>query len=443
MPSDEREALALRVLKLAAGGDVEASIYDGAAGLTRFTQNAIHQNVASANTVVRVRVIAGGRTGVAEGNGLDDAALQATAARARALASFAPVDVDYPGLGSQRAIDAPPGACIEATAQASPERRAHIAAAAIATAERNGLWAAGYVTTGRTGVTIANSNGTLVSFDGTDCGVNVKQNGAQATGFAEQVSNDVGDLDGTRCGDVAAAKARASERPVAVEPGAWTVILEPPALGELLSYLGEHFSARAYSEGSSFLSAGLERTYAGETVGLADDVAHPLHAGMPFDYEGYSTQRVPLLEAGVARELVTDATWARRLARPNTGHGLPAPNAAGPQPRHLVLDAGVKPLERLIAETARGLLVTRFWYIRPVDRRKTIVTGMTRDGTFLIEDGRLTSGVHNLRFNQSILEALRNAEFSDRQVRTSGYSYSMVVPAAKFEGFRFTSRTDF
>jgi predicted Zn-dependent protease len=140
---------------------------------------------------------------------------------------------------------------------------------------------------------------------------------------------------------------------------------------------------------------------------------------------------------------VTDATWAAKLARANTGHGLPAPSSDGPRPLHLVVAAGARSLDELIAQTPRGLLVSRFWYIRPVDQRKTIVTGMTRDGTFLIEDGRVTHGVRNMRFNQSILGALANVEFANEQYRTGGYDYSLVTPAAKIAAFRFSSVTAF
>lgn len=443
MRSDEREALAQRILGFAGDAQAEVLVSDEDMGLTRFTHNAIHQNLASLDTSVRVRTIADGRTGVAATNDLSDAALRATVGRALEIAALAPRDDAFPGLGKNSQVPAPARAYIPATAEASPALRAQIAAGIIASAERSALWAAGYATTGRSGLTIANSSGTLVSFDGTTCALNVKQNGADSTGFAEQVANDVAELNGRLSGEVAAQKALTSAAPVAVDPGPWTVILEPAAFGELLSYLTDHFSAQSFDEGSSFLSDGLERSYAGENVTIADDFAHPLHAGMPFDFEGYPTRQLPLLAAGVARNVVTDSTWAKRLGRENTGHGLPAPSASGPEPRYLVMSGGPKSVEQLIEETPRGLLVTRFWYIRPVDQRRTIVTGMTRDGTFLIENGKIAGGVRNMRFNQSILEALRHAEFADRQYRSAGYSYSIVVPAVKIEGFRFTSSTAF
>ncbi len=439
----EREALATRLLNAAGAGQLEALVRDEAVALTRFTQNAIHQNLAERDTSVRVRAIVDGRTGVAVTNDLSEASLRAVVERARAVAAFAPREDDPPGLVANTQPAAPSGAFVAATADASPAERARIAADTIGAVERAGLWAAGYVTTSRSGLTIANSSGTLVSFDGTDSGLNVKANGPDATGFAERYANDVAQLDGRALGEIAVQKALSGAQPAAVEPGPWTVILEPAAFGELLSHLNEHFSAQAFDEGSSFLCDGLDRAYMGANVTLADDFAHPLFAGRPFDFEGYPTRRLPLIANGIAKHVVTDATWAKKLGLPNTGHGLPAPSASGPEPEHLVVSGGDKTVDQLISETERGLLITRFWYIRSVDQRKTIVTGMTRDGTFEIRDGRLAGGVRNLRFNQSILEALNNVEFSSTQSRTAGYSYNIVSPAAKIENFHFTSTTDF
>lgn len=442
MDEAERQELAARVLALA-GGSSEAIVSDSDLGLTRFTHNAIHQNVAERDTVVRVRTVTDARTGVAATNDLSDSGLAAVVERAKTIAALAPREPDAPALGASPRIAAPAGAFDDATAAAGPDFRAALVAGVFASAERAALWAAGYVTTARSGITIANTAGTLQSFDGTSCGVNVKANGADATGFAEYYGNAVGELDGERVASVAVRKAQRGTAPSAVEPGAWTVILEPPALGELVSYLTRHFSAQSYDEGSSFLSDGLDRRYAGESLTIADDYAHPLFADMPFDYEGVPTRRLPLVERGMARHVVTDAVYAQRLGLPDTGHAEPAPSAAGPHARNIVISGGERSFEDLVTQTQRGLLVSRFWYIRPVDQRRTIVTGMTRDGTFLIEDGAIVRGVRNMRFNQSILEALANAEFSQRQVRTGGYAYAMVAPAAKIEGFHFTSATDF
>ena len=442
MREAQREAIARETVGYATTA-CEAVVVSSGRALTRFTQNAIHQNLASGDTTVRVRVIDGARTGVAETNDTRAESLRATVARAREIASFAPEDAASAPLTKNTQSTVPQGAYDDVTAEATPETRAAIVAAILAPMEPNGLWAAGYATTARDGITIANTAGTLVSFDGTEAALNVKAHGADSTGYAERFATSVAALDGARYGTIAAQKARAGANPAAVAPGPWTVILEPAAAGELLSYLIDHFSAQAVDEGSSFLCDGLDTAYAHENFTLVDDFAHPQHAGMPFDFEGYPRTRVPLIERGIARGFVTDATWAAKLGRPNTGHGLPAPSAGGPRPLHLVVASGTKSVEELVAQTARGLLVSRFWYIRPVDHRKTIVTGMTRDGTFEIADGEIVRGVRNMRFNQSIVGALGGVELSNDPHRTGGYGYSLVTPALKLNSFTFTSTTEF
>jgi predicted Zn-dependent protease len=443
MDKAAREKLAGQVLGLAGNGEHEVLVIDNDDALTRFTQNAIHQNLAQTETVVRLRTVRDGRTGVVSTNALDDASLAALAKRAASMAELAPKDDAFPGLPAGAATTAPPNAYVAATANAGPDVRARLAADIFGVAERDGLWVAGYVKTSRGGVSIANSRGTRASFDGTDCGLNIKANGNTSTGFAERHSNDVAVLDAAGEARIAAEKTLRSAEPRAVEPGEWTVILEPPAFADLLSYLTDHFSAQAYDEGSSFLCDGLDRKYVGDNVTIFDDYGHALAPAMPFDFEGAPKQRVALFERGVAKTVVTDSYWAAKLKRPNTGHALPAPNAWGPLPMNVVVEPGTKTTAQLIAETKRGLIVSRFWYIRPVDLRKTIVTGMTRDGTFLVEDGKIVGGVRNMRFNQSILEALGAVEFGSEPARSVSYSYSNVVPAAKLARFRFTSLTDF
>lgn len=443
MDKAAREALAARVLNLSSADQTEVSVYSSNSGLTRFTHNAVHQNVAENDTSVKIRAILGQRTGVAATNILDEDALKGALERAIAMARLAPEDPDLPQLPAGGAALEPAGAYDKSTASATPHRRAEMCDEIFRVAEKNGFWCAGFATTGENSVTVANSSGAMASFTGTDSGINVKMNGADSSGFAEYYVNDCSQIDAKALGERAAAKTSASAAPHAVEPGDWTVILEPAAFGELFTYIGDHFSAQAFDEGSSFLSDGLDRKYFGENVTVHDDYAHPLAPGQPFDYEGQPTQRLTLVENGAAKNIVTDSYWAKKLQRENTGHALPAPNSYGPQPLHLVVAGGTKSIDQLIAETERGLLISRFWYIRTVDQKKAIVTGMTRDGTFLVRDGKIAGGVRNMRFNHSIIDCLNNCEFSREQTRTGSYSYSIVVPSAKISGFTFSSGTNF
>ena len=443
MTQDQREALARRTLQRSRADQTEVRISSSDRALMRFTHGISNQNLVADNTTIAVRAVVDGRTGVATANDTSDASIDTLIDRACEMASFAPRDGNLPVLPAGAAVRSPAGSYVEATATAGPALRAKIADAIIARAEAMRYWCSGYVSTSSEGITIANSSGALASFDGTDAQVNVKTTAADSTGFAEHYSNDVAELDGDRVGERAVEIARETANPREVEPGTWTVILEPPAFGEMLAYLGAHFSAQNFSDGSSFFSGDLDRKYFDEHVTITDDYAHPLAPSMPFDYEGHPKSIVPLVEAGVVRNIVTDSYYAKKLDRANTGHALPAPNTFGPQPLNITVSPGLRSRQELIAGTERGLLISRFWYIRTVDQKRAIVTGMTRDGTFLIENGAIAGGVRNLRFNQSIIEALGSVEFSSEARRTTQYSFSMVVPAAKITRFAFTSTTAF
>ncbi|MGA2393388.1 MAG: TldD/PmbA family protein [Candidatus Lustribacter sp.] len=441
MDAEARRALAARVLERSRADATEAIVTSDHRALTRFTHEFVHQNVDVENVAIRVRAIVDGRTGVASTNAGDDAAIDAVVRRAIEIAAFAPRPAEVPVLAPYASLAAPPAAYVDATAAATAEQRAGVAAAIFDQAASNGCWCSGYVTTSDGGVTIATTAGADASFDGTECGANVKMTAGDSTGFAECYAPDTLVLDGAALGARAAQKARTSADPIAVEPGEWTVILEPAAFGELAAFLATHFSAQSYDEGSSFLSGRLGERVMATGVTIRDDYAHPLHPDAPFDYEGNPKARLALIEDGVARNLLTDSAWARKLGRPNTGHGLPAPNAQGPFPLDLVIEPGSPSLDELIAGTKRGLLVTRLWYVRIVDQRRTILTGMTRDGTFLIVDGKIARGVRNLRFNQSLVDALGTCTFANEQHRTGGYSYALVAPAVKFDRFTFASTT--
>jgi PmbA protein len=443
MDAEQRTALAERVLARSGADATEVLVTSTRRALTRFTHETVHQNVDLDDTSIRIRAIVDGRTGVASTNAAEDAALDAATARATELAGFTPRETIPPQVAGPVTVATPAGAWIDRTALASAADRAAVAARIFEHAQRSDCWSAGYVTTAASGLTLATSAGARLSFDGTSAGANVKMTATDSTGFAERYGPDSAILDGDALGSRAAAKARNSAAPVAVDPGEWTVILEPAAIGELMIFLGSHFSAQGFEEGSSFLTGRLGERVMGEGVTIRDDYADPLNPSMPFDYEGTPKTRPTLIERGVAREIVTDRKYAQLLKRPNTGHGLPAPNAVGPLPLNLIVDPGTTPVEELIAGTQRGLLVTRLWYVRIVDQRRTILTGMTRDGTFLIENGKVGPGVRNLRFNQSLVEALGTCTFARDPVCTGGYSYSLVVPAVKFDRFTFASTTDY
>ena len=207
----------------------------------------------------------------------------------------------------------------------------------------------------------------------------------------------------------------------------------------MLGYLG--FSAQAVQEDRSFVEPG--KRIGSEIVTITDDGFDPAGLPMSFDYEGVAKERVSLIEAGVCRDVVYDAQTAARAGRVSTGHGLPAPNPYGPFPLNMAMTAGDTPREDLFGGLERGLLVTRFHYTNPVHPKLAIVTGMTRDGTFYVEDGRIKGPVRNLRFTQSYVDAMAGVVAVARERKTlKGFLGGVVVPALRLEGWTFTGTTE-
>jgi predicted Zn-dependent protease len=222
------------------------------------------------------------------------------------------------------------------------------------------------------------------------------------------------------------------------------VILEPAAVLDLLGQMFMDFSATALRDGRSFLVDRVGKRLFGENITIRDDVYHPLQSGAPFDGEGVPRQKLTLVERGVIREVARSRLAAHLTGGAPTGHGFPLPNDFGEAPVNIVIDGGESSVDEMIASTERGILVTRLWYIREVDPYEKIMTGMTRDGTFRIEDGRIAGGLRNFRFNQGLIDLLTNVEALSPAVRASGEeSFDAVVPAMKVRGFHFTEVTRF
>jgi PmbA protein len=409
--------------------------------LSRITHNVIHENLVERDRSINIRVVVDKRVGVASTNELDRAGIRTAVARAIEIARVSPADEEFPGLPSAGpATDAMEWAYDAPTAALTPDQRAAAVADIVRVMVSHKLTAAGYVSTSSSSVAIANTNGIRQFFRSTDSAINIKAMGDDSSGYAEGYSRRFADLDAARLGETAAKRAVKGRNPGSVEPGEYTVILEPPAFREYLGYLSwTGFGAMPFSEGSSFMTGHIGERLVGENITIGDNFAHRSGAGMPFDFEGVPRRAVPLIDKGVARGVVYDSYYAAKLKHENTGHALPAPNSYGPMPLNIVMTPGTKSADELIRETKRGLLVCRTWYIRLVDKLQTIITGMTRDGFFLIEDGEIVRGLRNMRFNESILGALGRCELAKDLVR----SESHVLPACRIDGFRFSSGTTF
>jgi predicted Zn-dependent protease len=423
--------------------EAEALVMAEDASLTRFANSQIHQNVAETNVTVNLRCVIGKRVGVASSGRSDEGGLRRLAANAMAIARVVEELDDWAGLPGPTAVDEVPAAYAPATAAASPELRADGVRQVIAAADEAGVNAFGSFSTGVESTAVANSRGIRVSGSRTGAQLLTVSMGPDGgTGYAEQAAVDVTAIDARAIGREAAGKARATANAVAIDAGDYPVVLEEYAVVDLLDMLGYlGFSALAVQEERSFVEIG--RTIGSELVSVVDDGRDPAGLPMAFDYEGVAKQRVTLLERGVCRGVVHDAQTAARDGVASTGHGLPAPNPWGPFPLNMVMAPGTASRDDLIAGLDRGLLVTRFHYTNPVHPKLAIITGMTRDGTFLVEDGRVVGPVRNLRFTQSYLEALACTVGVAQERKTlKGFLGGVVVPAIRLDGWTFTGTTE-
>ncbi len=429
---------------LAAGAaEAEAVVMREDGALTRFANSEIHQNVAQREVAVNLRVVIGKRVGVASSGRSDDEGLRTLAATAVAIARVVEELPDWGGLAEPRPLEGAVDGFDADTATATPEFRAGAVREVIAAADAAGVTAYGSFSTGTDATAVANSNGVRVAGSRTTAHlITVSMGEAGGTGYAEAAAVDATTIDPGAIGREAAEKARASANAVAIDHGDYPVVLEEYAVVDLLDMLGYlGFSALAVQEERSFFEPG--KRIGSDLVTIRDDGADPAGLPMAFDYEGLPKQRVELVERGTCRNVVYDVQTAAREGVASTGHGLPAPNPYGPFPLNMVMEPGDATRDELIGGLDRGLLVTRFHYTNPVHPKLAIVTGMTRDGTFLVEGGRIVGPVRNLRYTQSYLDALRGAVAVGRERRTlKGFLGGVAVPAVRIENWTFTGTTE-
>ena len=444
---DPEEALRLaeRVVyaaEAAGASEAEALVVAGESSLTRFANSEIHQNVMSAEVFVNLRFVRGRRVGVASSGRMDEEGVRALVERAGAIAANVEELEDWAGLPEADPVPELHAAWSERTAHASPELRAEGVRAVIAAADEAGVTAYGSFSTDAEAIAVASTKGIRAAERRTTSQLlTVTMGPDDGTGYAEQCAVDATTIDAAAIGREAAERARTSANPVAIDPGDYPVVLHHYAVVDLLDMLGYlGFSALAVQEDRSFFEPG--KRVASPLVTICDDGRDPAGLPMGFDAEGVPKQRLSLLDAGMCCDLAYDAQTAARVGRRSTGHGLPAPNPFGPFPTNMVMAAGDASFDELVGGLDRGLLVTRFHYTNPVHGKRVIITGMTRDGTFLVEGGRVVGPVRNLRFTMSYLDALANVEAVSRERRCiRGFLGGSVVPSLRISSFSFTGAT--
>ena len=441
---EEARALARRAVELTEADEAEAVVISEASALTRFANNRIHQNVAEEDTHVSVRAVLGRRVGVASTNRADEDSLRACCAAAVAAASASPEDPAFPGLPEPEPVPLLDDRASEATRAFDADSRADAVAAIIGQSVDRGLTAAGSVQNATRSTAVANSKGIDVAMATTDARATVLSMGPESgSGWSSWTGTDASQLAADALGDEAATLAERSANPGDLEPGEYAVVLGPEAVADIVEFLAyTGFSAKAYEEGRSFMSGNLEAGLGSEFVTIVDDALADEAMGITFDYEGCPKLRVPFFEYGEVIRPVTDSYWAAVSGWPNSGHALPAPNTFGPYPLNLAWEPGESTIDELIASVKRGVYVTRFHYVNVEDPKTVLLTGMTRDGTFLIEDGRLTRPLRNQRFTQSAIDVLywTSGVTRERGFYGSDETFSLV-PGILVDKFKFTGQT--
>ena len=452
---DQALELLQSVLAMVPADEAEATLLVEDQALTRFANSVIHQNVAQRNTRLAVRAVVNGATGVAITNRLDPEGKRWVADQAAAIAQLQPPDPDFPGLpsgGSSREA----ATFFEASAAVNPALRAEGIRVIVDAAARLGFVATGAYRTEVNELGVANTAGaaayaplTLASLR-TVVDANPPQGVGFLTGYADAISRDVSQIDPHAIAERAVGKCAINRNPQPLAPGSYVTILEEIAVADLLRFLARlGLSAQAVQEGRSFAVDKMDQRVCGKNFTLWDDAADPRGLAQPFDWEGVPAQQLTLIEEGVLRGLAHDSQSAAKESQASTGHATFKFAGFGPAwaaPTHLFVSPGKVSRQDLVAGVERGVLVTRFHYTHCPDPQRVVATGTTRDGTFLIEDGRITGALRNLRFTQSVLETFSNIEAlcDAPELHLDWWgSAAHHAPAMRVRSFQFTGGTEF
>jgi predicted Zn-dependent protease len=452
---DRALELLQNILALVPADEAEATLMVEDQAFTRFANSVIHQNVAQRNTRLAVRAVVDGGVGMALTNNPGQEGQQWVAEQAAATARLQSPDPDFPGLPEGGTIP-PAQTYYAATAAGTPGQRAEAVRVIVDAAARFGFTATGAYSSEIGELAIANTAGaaahartTLASLR-TVVDASPPQGIGFLTGYADSISRDLSTIDPHAVADRAVGKCALNRDPQPLAAGRYVTVLEEIAVADLLRFLARlGLSAQAVQEGRSFAVGRMGQKVCGDSFTLWDDAADPRGQALPFDWEGVPTQRLSLIADGILEGLAYDSRSAAKEERTSTGHATSRISGFGmpwPAPTHLFIAPGHTPREELIAGVERGVLVTRFHYTHCPDPQRVVATGTTRDGTFLIEDGRIVGALRNLRFTQSVLDAFSSIEaLSDTPELHRDWwgSAAHHVPAMRIRDFRFTGGTEF
>jgi PmbA protein len=439
----EQQILALlkRVIDRSPAERTELVFMGGRSGLTRYTKSSIHQNVIEENTQIYVRVADGKRLGVVTINKMDEEELLRAAAQALDAAKHQPENPyfeDFPQPAQYQKTKT----YFEATADFTPTARAETMKKIFAQADRLGLEVAGAFTSGEGEVAVLNSNGLSAYQPLTHAQITIVPVSEHGMSRSSAFSHDVTKIDFEAVAASGLERCALNKDQQEIPLGQMDVILEPSCLAEVMMWLGFiAFGSNSFIEGRSFMAGKLGEQSMGENITIYDSIIEPEAQGLPFDFQGFPKQKVVLIERGINRGVVFDMLSANQAKTRPTGHGLPPGMPHGAIPWNVCLAPGDSSLEEMISSCRRGLLVTNFHYVNGfLDPKKALMTGMTRYGTFFVEDGKVKHAVKNLRWTESMLRAFSNVKAISRErevISDEGGSFA-VMPAVYVKDFTFT-----
>jgi PmbA protein len=447
-----RKKLFDKLEKLLAGSpanQTEIVFVGSETGLTRFANSYIHQNVFERNCRIFFRTALGKKVGVAVTNSMVTADLKKALEDSIEIARCQPENPGFPGLprpAKYRRLTS----YNEATAQYTPALRAKGVRQVIARATEKGFTVAGSFATGVNEIAVLNSLGVRAYQPATSASINVIAMSDTSSGYAAGTSRRVNDLNIDKLAKRAVKKCDLSQNPQQVEPGDYEVILEPAAVAEMMEWINYvSLGSKSFEQGTSFLAGRIGKKLTSDKITLYDDALDTKSMVFPFDMEGVPKKKVVYLQRGVAKGVVHDRTSAKKAGRRSTGHAVPPNDSAeGAFGVNITMAPGKTPRSKMVAAVKRGILVTRFHYINGlIDTRKSILTGMTRDGTFLVEDGEIKGGLKNLRFTDSVTRSFGTTKAVSKELQRCESWWSavgcMTVPTLHLGSFKFSGKTEF
>ncbi len=427
-------------------GDMTEAVLEGQRlTLTRFAESKISDNIDTEETTLYIRTVNDKKMGVIATGDVSDEGIKSAVNDCESMLSYIPPDESFQSLPLPDENKLKEDFIIKGTSDFGPTRRAEAVGLISRVGLMGGLKASGAFRIEENHLAVANSNNVRRFFKGNQAQLSMTLAGQEGnSGWAMGFNTDASEINVSALAKKATEKAVKSREPIGIPDGQYTVILEPAAVGQLLlllAFMG--FGCKTLYQHRSFMAGKIGEKIAGDNFTVYEDPTIKVFNYCPFDYEGVTRKKTPLIVNGIARGVVYNSYYANLMGNESTGNALPPTNSYGPYPKTMSVAAGYSSIEDMIKSTEKGVLITHFWYLNFLNPMQTMVTGTTKDGTFLIENGQAKSAINNMRTNQSILEAFSNIEAitSDRIIYPQ-YSVLMQVPGMKINNFNLIAEEE-